>query len=172
MCVLAREGGTLHLPVDEGVMIDMTDRTSQATHQGVNRAGKRKRTRGQSMVEFALILPLLLVFLLTAADFGRALTAYMTVSSSASEGASFGSRSAANAANINAIRQAALSEVGADQQIWGVAPTVAVTSGTDTQSYPFVEVTVTYTFTPLFSVWPIPNSVPMDRTVRMRVLGS
>jgi Flp pilus assembly protein TadG len=166
--VLAREGSALHLPVDESVMIDMTDCTSQATHQG----RKRQRTRGQSMVEFALILPLLLVFLLTAADFGRALTAYITVSSAASEGASFGSRSADNAANTNAIRQAALSEVGADQQIWGVAPVVAVASGTDTQGYPWVEVTVTYTFTPLFSVWPIPNSVPMERTVRMRVLGS
>jgi Flp pilus assembly protein TadG len=166
--VLTREGRTAHLPFDEGVMIEMTDCTSEVTHNG----RKRQRTRGQSMVEFALVLPLLLVFLLTAADFGRALTAYMTVSSSASEGASFGSRSAENAANTNAIRQAALSEVGADQQIWGVAPVVTITSGTDTQNYPFVEVTVTYTFTPLFSVWPIPDSVPMDRTVRMRVLGS
>lgn len=140
------------------------------TDAHVPTARQRRKTRGQSIVEFALVVPLLLVFLLVAADFGRALTAYMTVSSSASEGASFGSRSPENAANVNAIRQAALNEVGADQQIWGVAPAVFPTTGTDAQNYQFVEVRVTYTFTPLFSVWPIPNSVPMERTVRMRVL--
>jgi len=170
--VLTREGRALQIPVDESVMINMIDCTSPVTQQSTHRAGKRQRTRGQSMVEFALILPLLLVFLLTAADFGRALTAYITVSSAASEGASFGSRSTDNAANTNAIRQAALNEVGADQQIWGTSPNVQPSTGTDGQGYPWVEVTVTYTFTPLFSVWPIPNSVPMERTVRMRVLGS
>ena len=133
---------------------------------------ERKRSRGQSIVEFALILPLLLGFLLIAGDFGRALTAYMTVSSAASEGASFASRSAENAGNTAAIEQAASNEVGSDQRIWGDPITVGVSSGTDAQSYPWVEVTVDYTFEPLFSVWPIPGEIEMERTVRMRVLGS
>lgn len=134
---------------------------------------KRRKTRGQSLVEFALVLPLMLMFLLVAADFGRALTAYMTVSSSAAEGASFAARSPENAANTNAIRQAALNEVGSNQQIWGVPPTVPPpVTGTDAQGYAWVQVTVTYNFTPMFTVWPIPSSVPMERTVRMRVLGN
>ena len=134
---------------------------------------KRRKSRGQSMVEFALVLPLLLGFLLIAADFGRALTAYMTVSSSASEGASFASRSSDNADNTVAIEQAALNEVGSDQEIWGESPIVSVANGAglvDTQGYRYVEVTVDYTFTPFAAVWPIPDEVEMSRTVRMRVL--
>ena len=136
---------------------------------------KRQKARGQSIVEFAMVVPILLTFLLIAADFGRGLTAYMTVSSVASEGASFASRSADNADNTNAIRQAALNEAGSGGQIWGVAPTVSIQNGaglTDGQGYRKVIVTVNYTFTPLLSVWPIPDSLPMERTVEMRVLGS
>lgn len=135
-------------------------------------ARKRKKTRGQSIVEFAMVVPILLIFLLIAADFGRALTAYMTVSSVASEGASFASRSADNAADNDAIEDAALSAAGASGEIWGDAPDVSISRSNDTQGYPYVEVTVEYEFEPLFRVWPIPESVLMDRTVRMRVLGS
>lgn len=149
--------------------------TSEITSSDPSPSGGRTRSRGQSMVEFALVLPILLVFLLTAADFGRAFTAYLTVSGAASEGASFASMSASNADNTNAIRNAALNSLGSGQQIWGVTPSVSVANAAsleDDQGYRRVDVTVTYTFTPLFRVWPIPASMPMERTVRMRVLGS
>jgi TadE-like protein len=43
--------------------------------------------RGQSLVEFALVLPLLLVFLLGVADFGRVFTASITIEAAARNGA-------------------------------------------------------------------------------------
>jgi hypothetical protein len=43
--------------------------------------------RGQSLVEFALVLPLLLVFLLGVADFGRVFTAGITIEAAARNGA-------------------------------------------------------------------------------------
>jgi hypothetical protein len=47
----------------------------------------RNRARGQSLVEFALILPILLILLLGILDFGRAISAYNSVSNGARSGA-------------------------------------------------------------------------------------
>jgi Flp pilus assembly protein TadG len=46
-----------------------------------------QRPRGQSLVEFALVLPLLLLLLMGVFDFGRAIYAYNAVSNAAKEGA-------------------------------------------------------------------------------------
>jgi PKD repeat protein len=47
----------------------------------------RRRTRGQSLVEFALILPVLLVMLAAALDLGRIFYAHITLNNAAREGA-------------------------------------------------------------------------------------
>lgn len=46
--------------------------------------------RGQSLVEFALILPLLVLILMGVFDFGRAFFAYNAISNGAREGARYG----------------------------------------------------------------------------------
>lgn len=149
----------------------MTDDTAQTITAPTRRRRGRERTRGQSIVEFALVLPIMLIFLLIAADFGRAYTAYLTVSSSAREGAAYASRS--ESVNVSDVRNRALDELGNDRKIWGETPTITVTTGqTDGQGYPQVSVTVEYKFVPLFRVWPIPSSIDMERTVTMRVIGS
>jgi len=48
---------------------------------------RRHRTRGQSLVEFALILPLLLVFLAAVLDLGRVYYAHISLLNAAREGA-------------------------------------------------------------------------------------
>jgi Flp pilus assembly protein TadG len=48
---------------------------------------KRLRQRGQSLVEFALVLPVLLIILMGLFDFGRAILAYNTVAEAARNGA-------------------------------------------------------------------------------------
>ena len=56
----------------------------------------RKRdqaTRGQSVVEFALVLPILLLVLAAAIDLGRFSYAYVAVQNAAKEGAFYGARS-------------------------------------------------------------------------------
>ncbi len=47
----------------------------------------RRRTRGQSLVEFALILPVMLVMLAAALDLGRVFYAHITLNNAAREGA-------------------------------------------------------------------------------------
>jgi hypothetical protein len=56
--------------------------------------GSRQRTRAQGVVEFALVLPVLLLILLVAIDFGRALYGWVVIQNSA--------RIAANFAGLNA----------------------------------------------------------------------
>ena len=48
---------------------------------------RRKRTRGQSVVELALIAPVFLILLLSALDLGRLLYAQITITNAAKEGA-------------------------------------------------------------------------------------
>jgi Flp pilus assembly protein TadG len=123
------------------------------------------------MVEFALLLPLLILILALSADFGRAFTAYIAISGAAGSGASYGMQSTAQSTNDAKIREIALADA---PSIWGVAPTVSSTptcTPPDPQGYKCVQVTVRYTFTPIIRVPPIPNVVNMSRTVRMRVIG-
>lgn len=53
-------------------------------------SGRRRRSAGQSMVEFALILPLFLLLVFGVLDFGRAVYADSTITNAAREGARFG----------------------------------------------------------------------------------
>jgi Flp pilus assembly protein TadG len=114
-------------------------------------------------------MPLLVVFLLGASDFARVYSANIAISSAAREGASFGSRSNVNAADGSAIRDAALAE---NATIWGVAPVVTSNIGEDEYGFDYVEVTVDYEFSTIFSFPPIPDSIDLSHTVRMRVIGN
>ncbi|HUZ54815.1 MAG TPA: TadE family protein [Streptosporangiaceae bacterium] len=97
-----------------------------------------KRDRGAAAVEFALLLPLLLLLLFGIIDFGRALNAQVTLTQAAREGARL---TALNQPNVTSRTQAAatgLSGVG-----------VAVLSACPVGSGPTAnaDVKVTYTFT-------------------------
>jgi Flp pilus assembly protein TadG len=48
------------------------------------------RDRGQDLIEYALVLPLLLLFILGIVEFGMAVFAYNTISNAAREGARVG----------------------------------------------------------------------------------
>ena len=53
---------------------------------------RTSKSRGQSLVEFALILPILLLLVLGAMDIGRIITTKIAVTNAAREGANFLSR--------------------------------------------------------------------------------
>lgn len=50
-------------------------------------SGRRNAIRGQALVEFALVLPILLLLMMALFDFGRAVFAFNTVSNAARDGA-------------------------------------------------------------------------------------
>jgi hypothetical protein len=54
--------------------------------------------------------------------------------------------------------------------VFGVSPQVSSATGTDSYGYQYVQVTVNYTFSPIIRIPPIPNSIQMQRVVRMRVI--
>jgi Flp pilus assembly protein TadG len=122
------------------------------------------------MVEFALMLPLLLLILALSADFGRAFTAYIAIGGAAGSGAAYGMQNLPQAQDAAAIQQVALASA---PSIWGVTPTVVSGACTppDAQGYNCVQVRVNYTFSPILRVPPIRNSYTLSRVVRMRVIG-
>lgn len=58
------------------------------------RSADRRRERGQAVVEFALILPLMILLVLIAIDFGRLFYTYVGMTNAAREGAAYGSQHA------------------------------------------------------------------------------
>lgn len=133
----------------------------------------RKSNSGQSLVEFALLLPVLILFIFGAMDFGRAFTAYIAINSAAREAAHYGSQSLDNAveSEMNAI---AVAEAG---DPWGQPASASssvcsVLEGcSDSYGYSYVVVTVDYTFDPIMDIVPGLETVDMSRTVRMRVIN-
>lgn len=51
----------------------------------------KKREEGQSLVEFALVLPILLILLLTIVEFGQIFFSYLVIQNASRDGARYGS---------------------------------------------------------------------------------
>lgn len=107
-----------------------------------NRRGRRGQ-HGQSLVEFALILPVLLIILSGVLDLGRLYYAYVAVTDAAAEGASYASIRPTDRDGIYARAQSASGGmVVLDPDLVEVAPDPPpTTSGAQ------IAVTVSYTFT-------------------------
>jgi Flp pilus assembly protein TadG len=155
--------------------VQSASHTAEAGGTPARARPRHHKSRGQSLVEFAVLLPMLVFILALAADFGRSLTAYIAISSAAREGAAYGMMSPANASNTTEIQKAALADA---PTIWGTAPVVTSdATKDDAQGYDMVSVTVNYTFKPLIPLkaippFPsIPSSINLSRTVSMRVLN-
>jgi Flp pilus assembly protein TadG len=67
----------------------------------------RRRDRGAAAVEFALILPLLMLLVFGIIDFGRALNAQITLTQAAREGARLDALGQSNAAVVSRTQTAA-----------------------------------------------------------------
>jgi hypothetical protein len=141
--------------------------------------------RGQSMVELALVTPILLILILITADSARVFSAHLSIGNAAREGASYASRAAGSQCDDVAdlelqTRNAALQEAGPAGTIFGVAPTVDIQLPADCgepepcidgfEGYECVRVTINYQFEPLFTFPGLPSQIDLERSAQMRVL--
>ncbi|MEH6953577.1 TadE/TadG family type IV pilus assembly protein [Neobacillus drentensis] len=122
-----------------------------------------KSQKGQSLVEFALVLPLLVLLLFGIIDFGRIFHAYLTLDHAGREAA----RIASIGKNDTDVRQAAVDDaisIGLTEGRVDVSPTGTRTSGTK------VSITITYPIdflTPV--IGEIVGSITLSDTTVMRV---
>lgn len=120
--------------------------------------------RGQSLVEFALLLPLLILILVGVLDLGRAFNSYIVITNAARNGAYYGSM---NPSDSTGIVQRVLGET----QGSGVTLTsdnVTVTSG-GTVGTP-VQVTVRYDFHMLTSFLPGLQTIHLASQTEMMIV--
>jgi len=111
-------------------------------------AALNRSHRGQALLELALMLPLLILILLIAIDFGRVFHTYISLTNAAREGAAFATREGVNPCDANGIQAQARAEMG-DNSIVVVPtydPSCAPSTGTTAAGHHKVTVTVTTNF--------------------------
>ena len=91
----------------------------------------RARRRGQALVEFALIVPVMLLLLVIAIDFGRLFFSYIQISNAAREGAAYGAHAPTNLVEItNKARQETNAQAQAGESAIAVTASCANSAGT------------------------------------------
>jgi Flp pilus assembly protein TadG len=105
---------------------------------------RHRRERGQGLVEFAIVLPILLIILSGVLDLGRLWYAYVAVTDAAAEGATY---AAIDPSDGSGIYKRAEEASGGLVQIEPDAVTLACPTCPTPASGDQVTVTVAYTFT-------------------------
>jgi Flp pilus assembly protein TadG len=122
----------------------------------------KRKEKGQSLVEFVLILPVLLIILAGVLDLGRLYFAYVAVTDAAAEGAAYAAIYPDDSDGVKDRAQAASGGlVEIDRSLVLIDPPPTVASGAP------ITVTVSYTFTlatPFISAM-VPDGVLMLRAV-------
>lgn len=148
------------------------------------RVSRHDSRRASALIEFAIVLPLLLLVGLGCADFGRFAYEYCAVSNAAEEGATFGALNPiakygnSTSAWTAEAQAAAVAEHSNLTNATITTSEVTVTNFTTTAADPpemvgYVTCTVTHNFNMLLlapgviSLWGPANPVPMVRTVRV-----
>ena len=132
---------------------------------------------GQTVVELALLLPLLLLLMVGVIEIGRYAYFDILVSNAARAGAQYGAQSLIQAADVNGITTAAqndglntmaitaIQQCGCAAGALGACPSGAVCP----QPLTYVKVTATDTYNSLFNYPGIPRQLTLSSTVTMRV---
>ena len=127
-----------------------------------------EKEKGQSLLEFALILPVLIILLAGVLDLGRLYYAYVSVTDAAAEGATYAAiHPPVDAASTTAIRERAQAasygfvQIDSLDQVTIECPTVA--SGAS------VTVTVNYDF---LVVTPFVNLIVSDGVIPLRSVAT
>jgi Flp pilus assembly protein TadG len=146
---------------------------------GLSSRGGRSGSRatGQTVVELAMLLPLLLLLLVGLLEIGRYAYFDILISNAARAGAQYGAQSLIQAADVAGIRTAAQNdglaamtitsqqECGCNAGALGGCPS----GGVCPLPLVYVQVTATDTYNSLFRYPGIPRSMTLTSTVTMRV---
>ncbi len=108
---------------------------------------QHRTQRGQSLVELALVLPLLSVLLMGVVDLGRGVSTYIVLSHSAREGAYWLST---HPYDVNG----AVARVEEEMTLGGVDPAMATVTVNAADSGGICEVQIDYNYTLLFGLFP------------------
>jgi Flp pilus assembly protein TadG len=148
-----------------------------------NRCGHRQRQRGNAVIEFTLIFPVLLLMLVGTMDFSRLFFGGIAMEGAARAGVQYGALSPGRAGDIDGIVAAAqadaagqgLSGVTASTRTFcscvGNASTVSCSIAQCNGQTPngYVEATVQYTFNSILRYPGFPADMVISRTAKMRV---
>jgi Flp pilus assembly protein TadG len=146
-------------------------RRAQPPPDGATNARGSRASRGQSLVEFALVLPIFLLILAGIVDFGMGLFSSITLTNAAREGARLGIVNSNTTAITNRVRDVA---DGLDASSIAVTVTCQPASGTGSCGTPAWQpgdsmvVRADYTYR---MIWPLAfgTQIPLSSTVEMRV---
>lgn len=143
-----------------------------------------RSSSGQSLVELALAVPVLVLLLLAAADFGRLFYVWIAVNNAARAGAQYGSQTLTSAADTNGMKLAATTDgsnisgltATASQCTCVSGTSVTVCSGsnyncTNAPQATFVKVNTQATFNTVVNYPGMPSSITVKGTAIMQVSG-
>lgn len=114
--------------------------------------GQWGRPPGQAIVEFALVAIILLGLFMGALDFGRGVSAFITLSQTAREGAAVARHNLATEGQIRAAVRAQAGILGTIPDA-NIVITCSGTCGNPRSAGDYVTVQVTYSFTPFTTVF-------------------
>lgn len=171
-------------------------KTTPQTHGNLEHGAKLSRRffaqSGQSLVEFALLTPILVLLVLGVVEMGRYAYLSIVLGNSAEAGAMYGAQSIPQSSDPTGIQNAALNDFQNGQSLPGLTVTSSTACGCDsggtmtsagcnTTTNPTagtcgtghwivtVQVTASATFSSLFTYPGIPPSLTVTRMVTMRV---
>jgi Flp pilus assembly protein TadG len=136
-----------------------------------SRSGRKRRgERGQSLVELALTLPVLLLLLVGVAELGNSLNAYITVVDAGRDGARLGSRGSASDDQIKNLVVTEMARLPNQVQLADITVTHNPMSGYPSRKS--IRVTVCYDHSLILGVPLVtPDPIRMCSTTTMPVVG-
>jgi Flp pilus assembly protein TadG len=130
---------------------------------------QRQPQTGQSLLEFAIILPVLLIIAAGVLDVGRLYFAYVAVTDAASEGAAYAAAHPTSESYVIARARDASNLTADESEIEFLCPTCPTVASGDP-----VTVTVTYSFTlatPIVSAFVPGGAIPLRAVASEAILG-